>query len=104
MPGRDAPERPEPRLEAAGVGVHVLDVEAAIDVLATAGDDRNMQDALRVREGGVGIATVADENGVFGDQGLQDLSGRRRREIVQDVIGRGAAAVACDQNDVVVIR
>lgn len=57
-----------------------------------------------MREGGIGIATVAEENGVLGDQWLQDISGRGRLEIVQDVIGRGAAAAACDQNDVVVIR
>ena len=67
MPGGYAPERPEPRLEAARIGIHVLDVEAAIDVLATAGDDRDVQDALGVRERRVGIAAVADEHRVLGD-------------------------------------
>ena len=80
MPGRDASERLEPSFKAAGVSIHILDMEAAIDVLAATGN------VLCVCERRVSFTTIADEYGIFGDQGLQYFSGCRRREIVQDVM------------------
>ena len=70
MPRRDAPEGPQPSFKAAGIGVHILDVEAAMDMFAMAGDDRNLQNILCMCEGGVGLATVADEDCVLRDQRL----------------------------------
>jgi hypothetical protein len=67
MPGCDALEWPHPVLEAAGVGVDVLDVEALVGVLAAAGDDRDVQDVLGVRKGAVGVASIADENRILGN-------------------------------------
>ena len=62
MPGGDAPEEPQPSFKAAGIRVHILDVEAAIDVFVAAGDDRNVQNILCMCERCVGIAAVADED------------------------------------------
>jgi hypothetical protein len=78
----------KPSFKAAGVGIHVLDVEASIDVLAATGDDGNVQNVLCVCERRVSFTTIADQHGIFGDQGLQYFCGCRRREIVQDMIGR----------------
>ena len=44
--------------------VHVPNVKAAIDVFAAAGDDRNMQNILGVRESRVGVAAVTDEDSI----------------------------------------
>ena len=91
-------------LEAARVGIHVLNLETLIDVFATAGDDRQMQDFLRVGERRIRMAAVGDQNGVFGDDWFQKLGRGRRGEVVQEMIGRGAAAVARDQDCIVVVR
>ena len=49
-PVRQIKRLEERRFEAARVGVHILDVEAMVDVSAAAGDDRNRQNALFVRQ------------------------------------------------------
>ena len=73
---RDAVERAQPALAAAHVTVDVLDVKALADVLAAAGDDGHMPDLLGLREGDVGIATVADEYCILGNDRCE-IGGKR---------------------------
>ena len=87
---------PQPALEAAGVGVDILNVEALVDVLATTGDERDVQDVLGVRKDRVGIASIGNQHSVFRNDRCEVGRERGRPEIMQNVIRRRAAAVAHD--------
>src|SRR5205085_11641230 len=103
IPGCDALESPHPVLEAAGVGVDVLDVETLVCVLAAAGDDRDVQYVLGVRKGAVGVASIADENRILGNDWREVGSERASLQIGEHLVGGGTAAVAHDQDAVVLL-
>ncbi len=78
-------------------------MEPFVDVLAATGDDWDVQEFLGVREGNVGIAPITHEHGVLSDDQQQVGRERAGLEIAQNMVRDRAAAVADDENTVVLV-
>lgn len=91
---RDASERRHPPLEAADVGIHVLNVEASSHALTLQRNQLHMRDAAFPGESDVARPTVGHEHCVARHQRIERLVERMRLEIVEDLIAGGFVPVA----------
>ena len=96
--GRDAVEAAHPALEAADVGVDVLDVIAAVRVFAFAGDELDVEEPAGVGELAVGGATIADEQRILGNDRLQHACYCGALQIGEHRIRRRAVTIAHDEH------
>ena len=99
----DVLEAHHPALEAALVGVDVLDVIAADGPLTLAGNERHLGDAGLGREHLIRPIAVGDEHGVLGHDGLEVRTDRFRTAVNEHRVGGLAMTVADDQNGIVLV-
>jgi len=101
--GRDTLEPRQPSFEPARVGVHVLDMEALVGMLAATGDDRYMQDRVGMGKGTIGVTAIGDEHGILGNDWRQMSGEGQCGQVGKDRVGCCTMAVADNENTVVLV-